>query len=375
MIAALCCLLFTQVDVDSATATSTGTVLVATADSSQAAKAAADYLADGVGDQEEINAAIAALPKAGGLVQLAEGTYDIRRIEGELGGVLIKRSNVVLAGRGHSTTLRQAANQETNVIRIMGSGVGHITIRDLHVDANRDENPLGEGDPDVSHARFEFCGIKAFCQRPGESGAAPNHNITIQNCHIHDARRLGIMLEGANMRVLDCHIGNANSDAVEILTGPGIIRGNYFEITGRTHVACGSDRGNSIIMSQNIVHVKSTGDIDIGFRSWSNSERHIISNNVLTVDPGGKCGAAMEVRGYGAIVTGNTINKAEKDAPLPLRITGGDTMVHGNFFDNVTVVVDDKAAIAKPIYVFNNIMRDSTIDHVKGDLRTSPDGP
>src|SRR5690606_36013923 len=132
-------------------------------------------------------------------------------------------------------------------------------------------------------------------------------DITIQNCTVLNARRLGIMLEGPNMNVLDNKIGNAMSDSVEILTGPGEIRGNYFEITGRTHVAVGSDRGDSIQMVGNTVHVLSNGDIDIGFRSWSNSHRHVISNNTLLVEKGGHCGMAMDIRGYGAVVTGNCI--------------------------------------------------------------------
>ena len=39
-------------------------------------------------------------------------------------------------------------------------------------------------------------------------------------------------------------LGNAGSDSVEILTGPGQIIGNDVEVTGQTHVAIGSDRGS-----------------------------------------------------------------------------------------------------------------------------------
>lgn len=351
----------------------TATVVVAAKDSSEKAKAAADFQCDGEGDQDEIRAAIQSLPEAGGTVLLMEGTYDIRRIEGELGGILIERSNVDLAGQGFGTKLIQAASQETNVIRIIGSGLSNITIRDLYVDANRDQNPLGEGDPNVSHSRFEFCGIKAFCARPGGSCAQPIENVTIRDCTVLNARRLGIMLEGRNMNVIDNIIGNAMSDSVEILTGPGEIRGNYFEITGRTHVACGSDRGNSILMTDNIVHVRETGDIDIGFRSWGNSRRHVIANNVLTVEKGGKCGTAMDVRGDGAVVTGNCIH-SENDEKLPLWITGGNTLVTGNLFENVTLVINDKTERNLPIVVNNNILHNSEIDHQKGNLLSTTDG-
>jgi hypothetical protein len=354
--------------------TSRATAFVAASTADDATKAAAAYACDGDGDQEEINRAICELPPEGGTVLLSQGTFDIRRVEGTLGGVLIERSDVVLAGQGAATRLVQGPGQETNVIRIIGNGVGRITIRDLYVDANRDANPVGEGDPDVSHARFEFCGIKAFRTVPGGPSGDDTHDITVQHCWVVNARRLGIMLEGPNMRVLDNVFGNAGSDVVEILTGPGIIRGNYIEITGQTHVAVGSDRANNIIMAQNIVHVTPTGQLDIGFRSWAQSRRHVIADNVLTVDPGGQCGAAMEIRGIGASVTGNAIHSAN-DQPLPLRITGGNTLVTNNIMENVAIVVDDAGEENYPIVVKDNIMEGSRIEHIRGNLNPAQQSP
>jgi len=351
----------------SATAHAT-TLMVAAHDAAANSKTAADYVCDGNGDQAEINAAIQALPEAGGTVQLTEGTFDIRREEGKLGGVLIERSNVTLAGQGTSTKLIQAPEQETNVIRIIGSGVGYVTIRDLYVDANRDANPLGEGDPNVSHGRFEFCGIKAFRTFPGGPSGEDTHHITIRDCHVINARRLGIMLEGPNMRIIDNVLGNANSDVVEILTGPGVIRGNYAEITGRTHVAYGSDRGSNIIMADNTVHVKSDGDIDIGFRSWANSKHHAINGNVIRVEAGGKLGRAMDIRGTETAVTGNSVFNHADNPSLPLYIRGGNTVLTGNVFENMTLIVDDETSSNRPVIVKNNILENTTIEHRRGNL-------
>ncbi len=343
------------------------TVVVATKDSSEKSKARADFVGDGQGDQLEINAAIQALPPAGGTVLLMEGTFDIRKVEGKLGGVIIDRSNVTLRGQGSSTKLILAPQQSTNVIRVIGHGVGNVTIRDLWVDQNRDQNPDAPGDPNVSHSRFEFCGIKAFCDVPGKNGE-PVHDITITNCTVLNARTLGIMLDGVNMRVLDNVLGNANSDSVEILTGPGIIRGNLVEITGRTHVGIGSDRGNSIIMAHNVIHVKKGGDMDIGFRSWANSQRHVISDNVIQVDAGGKLRLAMDVRGFAATVTGNTIQWHDAKNRLPLWLTGANIIVTGNYFENVALVVDDKTGTNKPIIIKDNVMENSVVEHKKGNL-------
>ena len=355
---------------------SCATVTVAARDSSAQSKAAARFVTDGEGDQEQINAAIHTLPPAGGTVMLMEGTYDIRRVTGTLAGVIIDHSYVTLAGQGAATRLLLASNQNVNVIRIIGSGVGHVTIRDLCVDANREQNREGVGDPNLSHDRFEFCGIKAFRQAPRGPGAAEDtHDITIRNCIVRDAHRLGIMLEGPNMRVLDNVLGNAGSDSVEILTGPGIIRGNMVEITGPTHVAIGSDRANSIVMADNIVRVKKGGKLDIGFRSWAGSKRHVIANNVLTVEDGGSCGLAMDIRGTETTITGNNIHASDAAKPPRLRLAAGNAIVSANVLENVVLEVDDQIGANNPIMLEANVLQNSEIVLRKGKvLRPAPMG-
>ena len=344
-------------------------MIVATQSSSEKSKAAADFVGDGVGDQEEIYAAIHTLPSSGGTVTLMEGTYDIRKVEGKLGGVIIDRSNVTLIGQGTATRLILAPDQNTNVIRIIGNGVGNIAIRDLWVDQNRDQNPYNGAEfVNISHGRFEYNGIKAFCAEPGGACPKPTHNITIENCTVLNAQRLGIMLDGPNMRVVNNHLGNAHSDAVELLEGPGFVMGNFVEITGRTHVAVGSDRGNSIIMANNVVHVREGGDLDIAFRSWADSERHVISNNIVMVDQGGKLGLAMDVRGFDTSVTGNVIRGRDEAERLPLWLTGAGMAVTGNHFQNVELIVNDQTGTNRPILIQGNIMENSGVSHEVGNL-------
>ena len=345
------------------------TMIVATQSSSEKSKAAADFVGDGVGDQEEIYAAIHALPASGGTVTLMEGTYDIRKVEGKLGGLIIDRSNVTLMGQGAATRLILAPDQNTNVIRIIGNGVGNIVIRDLWVDQNRDQNPYNGAEfVNISHGRFEYNGIKAFCAEPGGSCPEPTHNITIENCTVLNAQRLGIMLDGPNMRVVNNRLGNAHSDAVELLEGPGFVMGNFVEITGRTHVAVGSDRGNSIIMANNVVHVREGGDLDIAFRSWADSERHVISNNIVMVDQGGKLGLAMDVRGFDTSITGNVIRGRGEADRLPLWLTGAGMAVTGNHFQNVELIVNDQTGTNRPILIQGNVMENSEVSHEVGNL-------
>jgi hypothetical protein len=178
------------------------------------------------------------------------------------------------------------------------------------------------------------------------------------------------MLEGPNMRVIDNLLGNATSDSVEILTGPGQIRGNVVEITGRTHVAIGTDRADSILMTNNIVRVKKGGDLDIGFRSWAESHRHVIAENVLTVDPGGGCKQAIDARGYGAAITGNALHTCDANAPLRLTVSAGDAIVSGNVLENVVIEINDTTGTNRPIAVEGNILENSTVKHVGGNLTT-----
>jgi hypothetical protein len=344
------------------------TLLVATHDSSDSAKQAADFLADGHADQVEINAAISALPPVGGTVQLAEGSYDIHHSPNTLGGVIIDRSHVVLAGQGPATVLKLAADQNTNVIRILGDGVHHVVIRDLQVDANRAQNSAGQGDPNISHDRFEFCGIKAYCRDPRGPGAKDLQHITVRNCEVRNAHRLGIMLEGSNLQVLNNILGNAGSDSVELLTGPGIISGNYVEITEQTHVAIGTDRANGVQITNNIVHVKPGGQLDIAFRTWANSQSHAIQGNTLVVDPNGTCTLAMDLRGQMQTVQGNSLQCLNQPTPAGLRIGGGNTSVSGNLLNNISIEVSDQYPGSLPIQFSGNVLSNSQLQHRRGHL-------
>lgn len=344
------------------------TIVVAASNSAPSVKARADFVGDGEGDQEQINAAVKALPEAGGTVLLCAGTYDIRRIPGKLGGVLIERSNVTLAGQGNGTRLVLAAKQNINVIRILGAGVGNVVVRDLTVDGNRSENNADVSGPDVKYAHFEFCGIKAYGSDPRSNNVEFAHDVTIQNCNVKNAKQLGVMLEGRNMRCLDNLLGNCGSDCVELLGGPGMIRGNVVEVTERVHVAVGSDRANGILMQDNIVQVKEGGFLDIGFRTWARSDRHVISGNLLHVEEGGRCSLAMDIRGRGAVISANNITTSSADQITELKISAGDVFITGNILRNVLIRINDETEKNLPIRIGENLLQNSKIQHDKGQL-------
>lgn len=92
-----------------------------------------DYLCDGTADQEQINAAINALPSNGGKVVLLEGTYNLS------GQINIAKSSVTFEGMGRSTTLKTASGISGQMIRLGNSASSHIyncAIRYIRFDLN-----------------------------------------------------------------------------------------------------------------------------------------------------------------------------------------------------------------------------------------------
>jgi len=77
------------------------TLIVAASDSLH--KGRADYVCDGTDDEEEIKAAMDALPPEGGKVVLLDGTYYIHHT------LYFSRGNMIIEGQGASTILRVSA--------------------------------------------------------------------------------------------------------------------------------------------------------------------------------------------------------------------------------------------------------------------------
>jgi len=90
-------------------------------------KSRADYVCDGIDDQETINSAILAISSTGGTVLLLEGTYIIT-------GSINLVSNIALVGQGRGTILKLAENLTGTFHVIYGSEVSGIIISNLKID-------------------------------------------------------------------------------------------------------------------------------------------------------------------------------------------------------------------------------------------------
>lgn len=91
-----------------------------------------DYLCDGTDDQEEINAAIQALPGTGGEIVILDGTYNITA------PIALNRTNSTLRGNGAATVLKRMWDSST-AEGIVDVSVDSCTVRDLYFNGNKTE--------------------------------------------------------------------------------------------------------------------------------------------------------------------------------------------------------------------------------------------
>ncbi len=83
-----------------------------------------DYLCDGTDDQAEINAAIQALPAAGGEIVILDGTYNLSS------EIDVQKENVTLSGCGFGTKLTTQFDYTSVYIR-----ASNCTVQNLFVSA------------------------------------------------------------------------------------------------------------------------------------------------------------------------------------------------------------------------------------------------
>lgn len=108
--------------------------------SSKTSREQADYVCDGTADEEQIEAAIAALPTEGGEIKLLEGDFSIST------PITINRGDVVLSGLGIATKLLLADNADCDLIEAdVASDVPAFILRWMLLDGNKASNSAGRG--------------------------------------------------------------------------------------------------------------------------------------------------------------------------------------------------------------------------------------
>lgn len=316
-------------------------IYIAAGDSPIDKKGKSSIVCDGRNDAQLINSAMQNFNNDGGIIYLFEGTYNIYKVAGTWGGIVVDRSNVEILGEGEVTKLLLQKHQDCNVIQI--KGVKNIKISNLFIDGNRNyqavkDVPFKDEKEENTYFRtfyFNLSGVKA--DKYDRDKDFPK-NVTISNCTIQNCKALCAYLRGRNMIVENNHFGEAWADVVEILNGPGVIRGNVVVISSktlRTHTGLSTDIANYVSITDNKIYVKEGGNLDFGFRTWQHSFFHSIKRNVLIAEKNSRVRAMIDSRGLFTTIEDNCFINYNTE-PVALSLNGLNNF-SGNSLTNVTV--------------------------------------
>lgn len=234
-----------------------------------------DYLCDGVDDQEEINAAIQALPYTGGEIVILDGTYNVTDSV-----MLDSKNSIYLHGNGPSTKL-QYTGHILGRERLISISSSYNTVRDLTLDGgangqispylyciwlNRSAHNIISGNRFVNGANgfkgifadiFDYSVISGNLFYDFSYGIeirnAYGLNIT-RNVYSNDPTLTADFQEHYAIRVRDC--------------SESCINGNIIHHGGEVSTAIAAVNSDSLIITENVCKDLSGG---ITFESTCNS--------------------------------------------------------------------------------------------------------
>jgi parallel beta-helix repeat protein len=208
----------------------TATIIVAANDSLD--KTRADYVCDGIADQEEINNAINALPTSGGRVLLLEGTYNISA------PITILKNNVILEGQGVGTKLFLVNGANCHVIQVGNetTALEGIRIASLSIDGNR-----------ANQTVYDTYGIYFY----GGSGYLITKS-RVEDCKIENCNGSGIYLSYSDYNTITGNQANSNSTYGICLSSSSnnTITGNQANSNNEYGICLSSSSNNTIIGNQ-----------------------------------------------------------------------------------------------------------------------------
>ena len=258
---------------------------------------------DGSGDFDDIQEAINALPKSGGVVYIKEGTYNVTN------PITITSNNVSLFGAGKSTIIK-GSTALAQIIYVNGGD--YISIRDLSFGrittvgirpliAIELENSIGsfiEGcwiDDNIHGAGIVLSGTCEGitirnCNIDGE-GTHPNQGILIEasdsiveSCYINDVQ-MGIGSVNAagynRNKIIGCIIKSCSASGINLNTF------NDSQIIGSLIDGCSQDAINLVSSDRNVISgnsiINTTQGLGTGYGIDidANSDRNIICGNII----------------------------------------------------------------------------------------------
>lgn len=220
-----------------------------------------DYLCDGTNDQEEINAAISALPGNGGEVLLLDGTYNVTN------SINLNVPNAKLSGSGNSSKIVSSANA-------IVVNAGYCEVSSLSIECNNSTNQSGiiinliSSSIYIVIANNYIYGALYGIQNNGSDRVLITNNRCVSN-------RYGISLSNnSNDNIIaDNFCCNSVLDGIYTSSFRGLIANNVVE-------SCGSE-GIALIGSNNIVTGNYITNCKNGISLNSRVSYNNISNNYI----------------------------------------------------------------------------------------------
>ena len=204
-----------------------------------------DYLCDGTADQVEINAAITALPAAGGEIVILDGTYNITA------KISVTKSNVTLSGNGNATVLKRMYDS-TSIEGIINveSSKNYCKIKDFYIDGNK-----------VTYTSTNNAGIYLFTSNNNiVTGNTCNNNkygmylksisnniITGNNCNDNNANGIYLITSSNNNTVTNNNCTNNDSGIYVYGSSNNIITGNNCNDNNANGIYINSSSNNNAV--------------------------------------------------------------------------------------------------------------------------------
>lgn len=292
----------------------------------------ADYSCDGINDEKEIQAAIDALPAAGGRVVLSDGTFV-------LSGVVTMNKAGIVEGQGRGTRVQQTANSD-----FFNITVDNVAVRHMYLDGSTlPASPtLGTGvKVGTSADQVVVEGITA--EQTYHGVAVAGTNVRVANCTVINPKDDGVAVEGTAEDV--SIFGNALIGITGVLTttGSGVeindgakriaVLGNVIDgaVVGvEVHVHASQPPCKHITIASNTIYNTKLAAVRVDDFSTGIRQSHmVIANNII--QEGGEGGTG--VRGAIHVKLTDELTIANNNI---LGTTTADGNVHGILLNSVS---------------------------------------
>jgi hypothetical protein len=177
----------------------------------------ADYVCDGIDDQEEINSAISSLNDKAGIISLSKGLFNISK-------PILTRNYLILSGQGYETLINLVDEGNCDIISSADgpyNQITNLTILNLRINGNKKNQFI------LNTQKYEW--------KDGHGIFLTCSNSTFKNLWIEDIYNRGITCRsGYNNKIMNCILINCNR------VGISYSEVNVGEIVDNDIINCGS---------------------------------------------------------------------------------------------------------------------------------------